>query len=482
MRAFKTLLFVLGAGLLGVLVYRVGPEPILQALNRLTWWQCILVCLPYALSAALDTLGWRFAFARDGAPFWRLYGARLAGESLNLVAAVGPVPGEAAKAWLVRRDVSYAESVPSVVIAKTTITIAQALFLLIGLLLAWHTLPLGSDLLRAMLWLLTAEVVGVAGFVWAQMSGLVGRAGRLLRVVGVQDSTEYAESLNRALRHYYSRQWRRLGLSIGFHLLGWLVTPLETVIVLWALGIDASVVTAIVIETLGSGVRFATFLIPASLGALEAANAAAFAALGFGAGAGLAFTFIRRARQAVWIAIGIVVLMAMRWTSRRPSRATSRSIVHSRKTGEPVDKFGGGCYPERCSHLARRSTGGIAMAVSVGFIGVGNMGNPMAGNVLKSGFPMTVYDKNPKAMENLLQGGAKSVASPREVVERSEVVMTCLPASPDVEALYLDAGGAGGSRPPRHDPDRPEQRAALDAAARSSRGPRRAACTSWRPR
>ena len=225
---------------------------------------------------------------------------------------------EAAKAWLVRRDVSYAESVPSVVIAKTTITIAQALFLLIGLLLAWHTLPLGSDLLRAMLWLLTAEVVGVAGFVWAQMSGLVGRAGRLLRVVGVQDSTEYAESLNRALRHYYSRQWRRLGLSIGFHLLGWLVAPLETVIVLWALGIDASVVTAIVIETLGSGVRFATFLIPASLGALEAANAAAFAALGFGAGAGLAFTFIRRARQAVWIAIGIVVFMAMRWTSRRP--------------------------------------------------------------------------------------------------------------------------------------------------------------------
>ena len=50
------------------------------------------------------------------------------------------------------------------------------------------------------------------------------------------------------------------------------------------------------------------------------------------------------------------------------------------------------------------------MAVSVGFIGVGNMGNPMAGNVLKSGFPMTVFDKNPKAMENLLQGGAKGVA------------------------------------------------------------------------
>jgi 3-hydroxyisobutyrate dehydrogenase len=81
------------------------------------------------------------------------------------------------------------------------------------------------------------------------------------------------------------------------------------------------------------------------------------------------------------------------------------------------------------------------MAPSVGFIGVGNMGNPMAGNVLKSGSPMTVFDKSPNAMANLVQAGAQKAASAQEVVERSEVVMTCLPASPDVEALYLEPGG-----------------------------------------
>ena len=81
------------------------------------------------------------------------------------------------------------------------------------------------------------------------------------------------------------------------------------------------------------------------------------------------------------------------------------------------------------------------MAVSVGFIGVGNMGNPMAGNVLKAGFSMAVFDKNPQAMANLVQAGAQGAASAREVVERSEVVLTCLPASPDVEALYLEPGG-----------------------------------------
>ena len=57
------------------------------------------------------------------------------------------------------------------------------------------------------------------------------------------------------------------------------------------------------------------------------------------------------------------------------------------------------------------------MALSVGFIGVGNMGNPMAGNVLKAGFPMLVFDLNPKAMENLIQAGARRARSAQEVVE-----------------------------------------------------------------
>ena len=81
------------------------------------------------------------------------------------------------------------------------------------------------------------------------------------------------------------------------------------------------------------------------------------------------------------------------------------------------------------------------MALSVGFIGVGNMGNPMAGNVLKASFPMTVFDMNPKAMENLIEAGARRARSAREVVEQSEIVLTSLPASPDVEAIYLEPGG-----------------------------------------
>jgi glycosyltransferase 2 family protein len=317
MRAVKAILLVLGITLLAVLVYRVGTEPIVETLRRLAWWQFALVCLPYAAIMAADTLGWRFAFASDRAPFWRLFGARMAGEALNVVTAVGAVGGEAAKAWLVRRDVTYEESVPSIVIAKTTITMAQAVFLLAGLWLAWRALPVDAEVLRWMMWLLVVEVVAVAGFAGVQVSGLVGRGGRVLKMFGVIKDAAYAETLDRTLRDYYRTEWRRFGLSLSFHLVGWLLGALEAFIILWALGLSVPLATATIIEAFGSGVRFATFLVPASLGPSEAANAAAFAALGLGAGAGLAFSFVRRARQAVWIVLGLAVLAVMRWSAPR---------------------------------------------------------------------------------------------------------------------------------------------------------------------
>ena len=317
MRAVKSLLLAAGVVGLGYLVYRIGAGPLVDALSRLAWWQFVLVCLPYGLTSAVDTLGWRFAFSNNQPSYWRLFGARLAGEALNIVTAVGSVGGEAVKAWLIRRDVTYEESVPSVVIAKTTIVIAQAIFLVLGLAIAWLTLPGDSSLLSGMLWLLAIEIVAVGGFVGAQVTGLIGRMGRLLARVGVVAAPEYAEQLDRTLRDYYHRERNRFTLSVAFHTLGWLFGALEAFVTLWALGMGANPLAAIVIEAFGSGVRFASFMVPASLGVFEGANAGAFSAIGYGAAAGLAFSLVRRARQMVWIGIGVLALVWMRWSDSK---------------------------------------------------------------------------------------------------------------------------------------------------------------------
>jgi hypothetical protein len=312
MRRLRLVLFLVGISGLAVLVARIGTEALAAAFAELRWWQFVLVCLPYALIMVVDTLGWRYAFARDLVPFRRLLGARLAGDAVNVVTAMASVGGEVVKAWLIRRDVAYEESVPSVVIAKTTITIAQALFLLIGIGVAWAALPMDSVIVRSMVWLLAVEVVAVSGFFLAQVIGLVRRGGRLLAWLGVADDASSAERLDLALREFYRRDRRRFLLSVGFHLGGWLLGALETYLMLVVLRVPVPLPTAIVIEAFGSGVRFATFLVPASIGATEGANTAAFAALGFTAGTGLAFSLVRRGRQAVWIAIGLLTLVVMR--------------------------------------------------------------------------------------------------------------------------------------------------------------------------
>lgn len=78
---------------------------------------------------------------------------------------------------------------------------------------------------------------------------------------------------------------------------------------------------------------------------------------------------------------------------------------------------------------------------SVGFIGLGIMGKPMARNLLKSGFELTVYNRSKPAIEELVSSGAEAAASPRAVAERSDIVITMLTDSEAVREVVLGPSG-----------------------------------------
>ena len=77
----------------------------------------------------------------------------------------------------------------------------------------------------------------------------------------------------------------------------------------------------------------------------------------------------------------------------------------------------------------------------LGFIGTGNMGNPMAGNLVRAGHQVTVHDLRREAATSLLEMGARWADSPREAAQGSEVVLTSLPVPRDVEAVVLGEDG-----------------------------------------
>ncbi|ELA7881538.1 3-hydroxyisobutyrate dehydrogenase [Vibrio parahaemolyticus] len=77
----------------------------------------------------------------------------------------------------------------------------------------------------------------------------------------------------------------------------------------------------------------------------------------------------------------------------------------------------------------------------IAFIGLGNMGAPMAKNLLKAGLNVEVFDLNPNAVEELTALGASSADSVKQAVQWANVVVTMLPASQHVQSVYLGQDG-----------------------------------------
>ena len=80
----------------------------------------------------------------------------------------------------------------------------------------------------------------------------------------------------------------------------------------------------------------------------------------------------------------------------------------------------------------------------IAFIGLGNMGGPMAHNLLKAGHQLTVFDLMPTAVQALADAGARAAVSAEECVQGAQIVISMLPASRHVEGLYLGAEGLLG--------------------------------------
>ena len=313
MKLLRVLLLLVGLGFLVALVVENDPAAIVDSVTRLSWRIVVILVFPMALVMALDALGWRYAFLRDRVPFGTLLATRLAGEAFNMVTPTAALGGEVVKAWLLRDRVALEESVPSVIIAKTTITIAQGLFLLLGVVLAITTLA-GSTILLAMEWLVALELIALTLFILTQTRGLVGWSARLLDRLGIRrlSGSGTAARVDAALVDFYRREPRRLTLSILFHFAAWLLGIVETWLILWFLGIPVSLTTATVIEAFATGIRFATFLIPGSLGAQEGGYVVTFVALGLTAADGVTFGLVRRFRELVWVGIGLALFAGMR--------------------------------------------------------------------------------------------------------------------------------------------------------------------------
>ncbi|MCH7713569.1 MAG: NAD(P)-dependent oxidoreductase, partial [Chloroflexi bacterium] len=88
-----------------------------------------------------------------------------------------------------------------------------------------------------------------------------------------------------------------------------------------------------------------------------------------------------------------------------------------------------------------QSVGAREVVMKVGFIGLGNIGMPMAKTLLTAGFDLTVLNRSQGKVEEMVALGAKAASSIAEIVETTDTLLACLPDEPTVEQVFLGADG-----------------------------------------
>jgi uncharacterized protein (TIRG00374 family) len=314
-------LFLLFSGLLtlGLIVWHIGPENIYDAAAQLGPVALLVMLIPSAIMYAVEAYGWKVSLGPSAKeiPFWRVLAIRTAGEAVNMTTPAGYVGGEPLKAHLLRKHhVPMEEAFTSVIIAKTTMTIAEVFFILLGIALGVWLLErnesFGQTLPAALLSVGLLAFVS-AGLVFVQRQGLFTWLLEFSRRIGLKIAylearEERLRSLDQAIWGFYRHRRPAFCASTGLFFLGWMAEALEVYVIIWYLGGPAMALSAISIAALSVFIKSSTFFIPGSLGAQDGGNLLLLEAFGYSDVAGITFALLRRFRELVWIGIGLLCL------------------------------------------------------------------------------------------------------------------------------------------------------------------------------
>ena len=342
-RGLELACLALGTVVLTGTLWVIGLDTLVRDLSLIGWGLAVILVVE-SLSVALNTGGWVLAFPKGERTVSarRLLAARLAGDAINYLTPSATVGGELLRVRLLGHDIPAHLRWASVAVAKVGQSVAQVVFIFIGLALIAPRLITRSPWFS---WLpeLTAIVAGAAaiaaaaafvwtlsrGF-WATMRGALARVG-----LGGLLPTSWAGP-GRDLDATLARlgPWRSAA-SLGCFVLGWAVGAAEIYLILRWLGASVDWRTAVVLETGSVLIDGILFFVPAKVGTQEGGKVVLFAALGLSPARGLTVGIVRRIRELAYAGLGLLALV---WLSTSPRTVTS---------GITIDGPSGGQAPRR---------------------------------------------------------------------------------------------------------------------------------------
>jgi uncharacterized protein (TIRG00374 family) len=294
----------------------------LDTVGRLLWhanWAFPLVFIPYALVVVCETWGWWFAFPSTlSIRFAKLLHLTVAAKAVQFLTPSIIQAGEFMKIHLLQESgVKVDVAAASVVVAKTTMMIAELLFIGLGLGFAVGYVAVEPIVVRSIMLGLAVTGLCIMGAIFLQRAGMfrplvwVSRhipplSALITRHEGILSSTE------RMIQAHLVEK-RRFAWACSWFFLGWTAGIVEVWVLLDVLGLPVDAGSAVFIQVWSVIVTRLTTFIPGNLGAQEAGIVMAFSFLGLSTETAMAFAVLRRIRQFAWIAAS---LGCLKWLPR----------------------------------------------------------------------------------------------------------------------------------------------------------------------
>jgi glycosyltransferase 2 family protein len=306
-----------GLGLLGFLIYHADVDQIHDHMGELGF-AGPLVLLPWSVIACLDALAWRCtlpAAAAARVPFGSLVLVRMAGEAINSMTPTAAVGGEPVKAHLLRRwGVAGSDSLASIVIAKTALTVSQSLFIVVGvaaLYVRWDRRGIGTGVVALLLVILAAFTMALVRLqrrapvttVWRWVRRLAPRS----RLVARLEAS--AQAIDSRLAQFYRLEGPAFWEASSWHFSGWMLGAGEVFWIMYLIGAPVGWLDALIIEALSQPIRAASIVIPGGLGTQEWGGVALCRLLGMSEDEAATLWLLKRGRELVFDGVGLGYLV-----------------------------------------------------------------------------------------------------------------------------------------------------------------------------
>jgi uncharacterized protein (TIRG00374 family) len=311
---FRFIGVVVGASLLGYLLYRVGLARLWQSL-RLLGWGYVLVLAAGFLWEFINTIGFQASLTEPvKIPLARLFRIRLIGETFNALLPSGYIAGEPLKVKFLCIDMPFHEASTGVLVAKVAQSLSLVFYLVLGLTL---TRPDSPSLLRDRGILISVSLlaVGIIIFTFLIFRGSFSQASNVMhsltRHPWFKRQEERFLALDHSLREFFRHEKMQFLKSFLWHGAGWFVSAMEVTLILFLLGHPISWQKALFMAALAQLGTSAAVAIPEGVGFYEGGHYLAASLLGLPPLLGVSVALIRRVREFFWHAIGLVMFWSL---------------------------------------------------------------------------------------------------------------------------------------------------------------------------